>query len=199
MPSVSDETCPGTSPKSLNDPSGDRQSAVLDCGVCGDRFSNKRQLRVHIHTHLRKPRIVLRRVAEPTRAARRHLTSDTYWLDPEKKGSLKLTLKKQSVADSLKLTLKKSSESEDFTVVNSNSSFNSGVGNYQEEDVAGAKENDHRDHKAAEGSLDESFGNVMVDQQVGFFLSENARAGQRDSSINFSLRTVPFAGRLWEH
>jgi len=92
--------------------------------------------------------------------------NDTYWLDPEKKGSLKLTLKKQTIADSLKLTLKKSHESEDFTVVNNH--LHSNIGNHQQEDVAGTKENEQRDDKV-ESSDDESFENVMVDQQVSFF------------------------------
>lgn len=159
MPSVLDE-CADT-PKPPDDLSG--QQSLLDCGICGRRFASKKQLRVHIHTHLRKPRIILRRVNEPKLGRRKQ--NSTYWLDPEKKGSLKLTLKKQTVADPLKLTLKKSLESEDFTVVNSN--FNPDIRNRQKEDVAGAKENDHRDDTTAKDSLDEPFENVMVDQQVG--------------------------------
>lgn len=140
------------------------QQLLLDCGICGQQFASKKQLRAHIHTHLRKPRIVLRRVTNPKVKVRKQ-SEDTYWLDPEKKGLLKLTLKKQSQVESLKLTLKKtSSKSEAFTVVNSN--FNPGVKNHQREDVAGAKENDQRDNKAAKGSVNEPFENVMVDQQV---------------------------------
>lgn len=164
---VSDEECDATD---LSSGLYGRQP-VLNCGICDERFPTKKQLRVHIHTHLRRPRIVLRRVTEP-KVSRKH-TGESYWLDPEKKGSLKLTLKKQSIllADSLKLTLKKSSESADFTVVSNN--FDLDFGNYSEEDVAGAKENDSRDDKAAESSLDKSFENVMVDQQVGFSCSKN--------------------------
>ncbi|XP_029156327.1 bromodomain-containing protein 4-like isoform X2 [Nylanderia fulva] len=140
------------------------QQLLLDCGICGQQFASKKQLRVHIHTHLRKPRIVLRRVPSPKVVKLRKQSEDTYWLDPEKKGLLKLTLKKQNTVESLKLTLKKtSSKSEAFTVVNSK--FNPGVKNHQREDVAGAKENDHRDNKAAKGSVNEPFENVMVDQQ----------------------------------
>lgn len=153
MPSVSDDRA-GT-PRSPDGFSG--QQPLLDCGICGRRFASKKLLRVHINTHLRKPCIVLRRVTGPKVVKKRQ--SDTYWLDPEKKGSLKLTLKKQSV----KLTIKKNSEA--FTVVNSN--FYPDIGNHQVEEVAGAKENDHRDDRATEGSLDEPFENVMVDQQVG--------------------------------
>ncbi|XP_032683114.1 uncharacterized protein LOC116849745 isoform X2 [Odontomachus brunneus] len=131
------------------------QQPLVNCGICGKRFASKKLLRVHINSHLRKPCIVLRRVTGPKVVKRRQ--SDTYWLDPEKKGSLKLTLKKQGV----KLTIKKNSEA--FTVVNRN--FYPDIGNCQEEEVAGATENDHRDDRATEGSLDEPFENVMVDQQ----------------------------------
>lgn len=160
MRSVSEsEGTPNSSDDSLNG-----QQLLLDCDICGERFTSKKPLRVHINTHLRKLRIVLKRVANPKVVK---VKKDTYWLDPEKTGLLKLTLKKQSVADSLKLTLKKSSESEDFTVVNNN--FYPVIKYYQR-DVAGAKENDPRGDKAAENSIDESFENVMVDQQVSLSL-----------------------------
>ncbi|XP_011865198.1 PREDICTED: histone acetyltransferase KAT6A-like isoform X3 [Vollenhovia emeryi] len=136
------------------------QQPLLDCDICGERFTSKKPLRVHINTHLRKLRIVLRRVASPKVVKVRR---DTYWLDPERTGSLKLTLKKQCAPDSLKLTLKKSSQSEDFTVVNNN--FYPVVKYYQQGDVAGAKENDPRGDKAAENTINEPFENVMVDQQ----------------------------------
>ncbi|CAL1687882.1 unnamed protein product [Lasius platythorax] len=161
MHSVLDERA--STPSSPDDTLSDQQ-LLLDCGICGQQFASKKQLRVHINTHLRKPRIVLRRVTGPKVVKVRKQSEDTYWLDPEKKGLLKLTLKKQSIVESLKLTLKKtSSESEAFTVVNSN--FNPGIKNHQREDVAGAKENDQRDNKAAKGSINEPFENVMVDQQ----------------------------------
>lgn len=153
-------------PSSPDDSLSDRQ-LLLDCGICGQQFASKKQLRVHVHTHLRKPRIVLRRLASPKVAKVRKQSEDTYWLDPEKKGLLKLTLKKQSTAESLKLTLKKtSSESKDFTVVNSN--FSPVIKNHQQEDVAGAKENDQRNNRAAKGSVNEPFENVMVDQQADY-------------------------------
>lgn len=122
----------------------------------------KKQLRIHIHTHLGRPRIVLRRVTHLKTIKKKH--SNTYWLDPEKKGSLKLTLKKQNFTDPLKLKLKKSSESEDFTVVKSN--INLGTEIHSERDVAGAKENDQRHEKDTESSISQPFENVMVEQQV---------------------------------
>lgn len=162
MHSVSDES-EGTPNSSDDSLSG--QQLLLDCDICGERFASKKPLRVHINTHLRKLRIVLKRVANPKVV---RVKNDTYWLDPEKTGLLKLTLKKKSVADSLKLTLKKSSKSEDFTVVNNN--FYPVIKYYQQGDVAGAKENDTRGDKAVENSVDEPFENVMVDQQVSLSL-----------------------------
>lgn len=162
MRSVSDESegTPNSSDDSLNG-----QQPFLNCDICGERFTSKKLLRIHINTHLRKLRIVLKRVANPKVVK---VKKDTYWLDPEKTGLLKLTLKKQSVADSLKLTLKKSSKSEDFTVVNNN--FYPVIKYYPGRDVAGAKENDPRGDKTAENSIDEHFENVMVDQQVSLSL-----------------------------
>ncbi|XP_070163829.1 R3H domain-containing protein 1 isoform X2 [Polyergus mexicanus] len=150
-----------STPSSPDDSLSDQQ-LLLDCGICGQQFASKKQLRTHIHTHLRKPRIVLRRVTGP-KVVKVRKCEDTYWLDPEKKGLLKLTLKKQSISESLKLTLKKSSKSKDFTVVNSN--FNPVIKDHQQGEVAGAKENDQKNNKAAKGSVNEPFENVMVDQQ----------------------------------
>ncbi|XP_072751511.1 uncharacterized protein [Anoplolepis gracilipes] len=160
-------------PSSPDDNLNDRQ-LLLNCGVCGQQFASKKLLRTHISTHLRKPCIVLKRVTNPKVKVKKQ-SEDTYWLDPEKKGLLKLTLKKNT-AEPLKLTLKKtSSKSEDFTVVNSN--FNPVIKNHQQEDVAGAKENDQRNNKAAKGSVNEPFENVMVDQQDDY---ENIKFGMED-------------------
>ncbi|KAG6797294.1 bromodomain-containing protein [Apis mellifera caucasica] len=135
--------------------------SLFSCEICKKQFVTKKQLRIHIHTHLGRPRIVLRRVTNLKSFKKKH--SNTYWLDPEKKGSLKLTLKKQNFTDSLKLKLKKSSESEDFTVVKSN--INLGIENHSQRDVAGAKENDQRHEKNTENSINQPFENVMVEQQ----------------------------------
>ncbi|XP_061932110.1 uncharacterized protein LOC108003584 isoform X3 [Apis cerana] len=135
--------------------------SLFSCEICKKQFVTKKQLRIHIHTHLGRPRIVLRRVTNLKSFKKKH--SNTYWLDPEKKGSLKLTLKKQNFTDSLKLKLKKSSESEDFTVVKSN--INLGIENHSQRDVAGAKENDQRHEKDTENSINQPFENVMVEQQ----------------------------------
>ncbi|XP_033178559.1 myb-like protein I isoform X6 [Bombus impatiens] len=133
---------------------------LFNCEVCKKQFVTKKQLRTHIHTHLGRPRIVLRRV---TLKSVKKKNSNTYWLDPEKKGSLKLTLKKQNFNDPLKLKLKKSSKSEDFTVVKSN--INLGTENHNHRDVAGATENDQRHEKDTESSINQPFENVMVEQQ----------------------------------
>ncbi|XP_031839398.1 uncharacterized protein LOC116429967 isoform X2 [Nomia melanderi] len=137
------------------------RSSLLNCEICGEQFVSKKQLRSHIYTHLGTPRVVLRRLTNLKTVKKKH--NNTYWLDPEKKGSLKLTLKKQNFSDSLKLTLKKSSKSEDFTVVNSN--INLGTEIHRQEDVAGTKENDQRHEKDAESSINQPFENVMVEQQ----------------------------------
>ncbi|CAK9805813.1 hypothetical protein ANTQUA_LOCUS4575 [Anthophora quadrimaculata] len=134
---------------------------LFSCEICRKQFVTKKQLRIHIYTHLGRPRIILRRVVNLKSFKKKD--SDTYWLDPEKKGSLKLTLKKQNFTDPLKLKLKKSSESEDFTVVKSNISL--GTENHGQGDVAGAKENDQRHDKDTERSINEPFENVMVEQQ----------------------------------
>ncbi|XP_054010133.1 uncharacterized protein LOC128893301 isoform X1 [Hylaeus anthracinus] len=136
-------------------------SSLLNCEICGEQFVSKKQLRSHIHTHLGRARVVLRRITNLKAIKKKH--SNTYWLDPEKRGSLKLTLKKQNFSDSLKLKFKKSSESEDFTVVNSN--INLGTENYHQGDVAGAKENDQRQENDSGNSADQPFENVMVEQQ----------------------------------
>ncbi|XP_029037968.1 putative uncharacterized protein DDB_G0289263 isoform X2 [Osmia bicornis bicornis] len=134
------------------------QIPLLHCEICRKQFISKKQLRIHIHTHLGKPRIVLKRISNLKSIKRKY--NNTYWLDPEKKGSLKLTLKKQSLSDSLKLTLKKSPESKDFAVVNTN--INLGT-----KDVAAAKENDQTHDKNTENSTIQSFKlkEVMVEQQ----------------------------------
>lgn len=186
MRSVSDKGA-GTPDSPDDDLSGQQ---LFNCNICGEQFASKKQLRVHIHTHLRESYIVLRRVTSP-KVVRLKRQNDTYWLDPEKKGSLKLTLKKQTVADPLKLTLKKSNKSKDFTVVNSN--FRLSIGNLEGEDVAGAKENERRDDKAAESSDDESFENMMVDQQVSFTVLSRRRGFLLSwTSLCFTL--ISFAG-----
>ncbi|XP_076635373.1 uncharacterized protein LOC143348704 isoform X2 [Colletes latitarsis] len=139
----------------------DLPSPLLSCEICGEQFVSKKQLRSHIHTHLGRARVVLRRITNLKAVKKKH--SSTYWLDPKKKGSLKLTLKKQNFSDTLKLKFRKSSESEDFTVVNSN--INLGTENYHQGDVAGAKENDQRHDNDSESSIDQPFENVMVEQQ----------------------------------
>lgn len=149
----------------------------------------KKQLRSHILTHLGRARVVLRRVTNLKPIKKKH--SSTYWLDPNKKGSLKLTLKKQSSVDSLKLKFKKSSKSEDFTVVNSN--INLGTENHCQGDVAEARENDQRHDKDTEGSVDQPFEDVMVEQQVRW---RNERG--KHFAVPFS-NSVLSTGRIWEY
>lgn len=94
--------------------------------------------------------------------------SDTYCLSTEKSQSLKLKLKKTTYTDPLKLTLKKSSVSEDFIVVSTNHSLE--ISNYSKEDVAGAEgKNEQTDTEETDNSIEQTFENVMVDQQVCFY------------------------------
>ncbi|XP_015435465.1 PREDICTED: uncharacterized protein LOC107191034 isoform X3 [Dufourea novaeangliae] len=136
-------------------------SSILNCEICGEQFVSKKELRSHIYSHLGTPRVILRRLTNLKAIKKKH--NNSYWLDPEKKGSLKLTLKKQNFTDSLKLTLKKSSESEDFTVVNSNINLSTEI--HHQGDVAGTKENDQRHDKDTERSIGQPFENVIVEQQ----------------------------------
>ncbi|CAL7946490.1 unnamed protein product [Xylocopa violacea] len=137
------------------------QLSLFSCEICRKQFATKKQLRTHIHTHLGRPRIILRKVTNLKSIKKKY--NNTYWLDPEKNGSLKLTLKKQNSTDPLKLKLRKSSESEDFTVVKSN--INLEAENNRRGDVAGATENDQRHEKDTESSINQPFENVMVEQQ----------------------------------
>ena len=138
-------------------------SDLLHCEICGQEFLKKKDLRCHINIHLGQPRVILRRIPN-LKSVKKKQQDEKYWLDPEQKGTLKLTLKKQGGSDSLKLTLKKSSISEDFTVINSNLDCPSG--DYSPREVAGLKENDNKDDTEVEKSVNEPFENVMINQQV---------------------------------
>lgn len=122
-------------------------------------------MRCHINIHLGQPRVVLRRIPN-LKSVKKKQQDEKYWLDPEQKGTLKLTLKKQCSSDSLKLTFKKSSVSEDFKVINSNLDCQSG--DYSQQKVAGLRENDNKDDTELEKSVNEPFENVMINQQVRF-------------------------------
>lgn len=141
-------------------------SDVSSCEVCNQEFSTKRELRSHFLVHIGQPRVILNRISNVRPAKKKHITNtSSYRLDPDTKGSLKLTLKKQSSTDSLKLTLKKSSISEDFTVVNSNLDLN----NYHSRnEVAGTGTNDSKDTENADKDVEQSFENVTINQQVKY-------------------------------
>ncbi|XP_051166457.1 histone acetyltransferase KAT6A-like isoform X3 [Leptopilina boulardi] len=136
-------------------------SDLLHCEICGQQFLRKKDLRSHINVHLGEPRVVLRRI--PNLRSVKKKQDEKYWLDPDQKGTLKFTLKKQCGSDSLKLTLKKSSVSEDFTVINSNLDIQSE--NYHEDDLAGLRENDDKDDNEVENQINEPFENVILNQQ----------------------------------
>ncbi|XP_043664218.1 uncharacterized protein LOC122627260 isoform X1 [Vespula pensylvanica] len=143
-------------------PSYNLSSQPFHCEICEEQFTTKKQLRTHIFTHLGRARVVLKRVSDLKPVKRKH--SDTYCLSTEKSQSLKLKLKKTTYTDPLKLTLKKSSVSEDFIVVSTNHSLE--ISNYSKEDVAGAEgKNEQTDTEETDNSIEQTFENVMVDQQ----------------------------------
>jgi hypothetical protein len=139
------------------------------CELCEQKFQSKKDLQTHVLIHLGKPRVVLKRIAN-LKTARKE-TSDQYWLETEQKGNLKITLKRQSpVCDSLKLKLKKSPVSEGFTVVSSN--FNLDKEDFKQYDeLAEAQENDSKSDSEEEKTAEQSFENVMLNQEVCFSLT----------------------------
>ncbi|XP_017875771.1 uncharacterized protein LOC108622418 isoform X2 [Ceratina calcarata] len=137
--------------------------SLFSCEICRKQYTTKKQLRTHILTHLGSPRVVLRKVTNFKSITKTQ--TDTYWLNPEGNGSLKLTLKKQNSSEHLKLKLRKSSESEDFTVVKSNINLETKDHN---RDVAEGIQNEPRHGKYTEDSVDRSFKNVMVEQEDGY-------------------------------
>lgn len=120
----------------------------------------------HVVAHLGKPRVVLKRIRDLK--PQKKEPGDSYWLDSEQKGTLKITLKKQSSCDPLKLTLKKSPISEDFTVVSSNLNFDKRVSFQEDEELAGTRENDSKNNERLEKSSDQPFENVMINQEVSY-------------------------------
>ncbi|XP_034947129.1 histone acetyltransferase KAT6A-like isoform X2 [Chelonus insularis] len=64
------------------------------CEVCSQQFLTKKELRSHITLHLGQPRIILKRCTNLQNVKKKE--KNTYCLSQEKKGSLKLTLKKQN-------------------------------------------------------------------------------------------------------
>lgn len=123
------------------------------CEICSKEFTSKKLLRSHLLVHVGQPRVLLNRITSIVKPVvvvkKKHVAETTYRLDQETKGSLKLTLKKQSSNDSLKLTLKKSSISQDFTVVSKNiNNFeyyykNEVAGTANDADKSSTDNNDH--------------------------------------------------------
>ena len=154
---------------------------LAKCEICDKEFFTKTELHTHQISHLGQPRIVLKRCADAKPVKKKDKKKDTYWLDPETKGSLKLTLKKQQLpdTDALKFTLKKSSQSEDFAVVNTNLDLDRNEENCyeeeeEEEEEEGGEEEvaDSRDNETAdevEADIEpQTFENVMVNEEVRY-------------------------------
>ena len=117
--------------------------------------------------HLGKPRVVLKRIP-PIKTAPKEPTNN-YWQEnynTERRGNLKITLKKnRSTGESLKLKFKRSPISEDFTVVSNNFDLDQESYRYQDE-LADIQENDTKSDSEEEKTPEESFENVMLNQEV---------------------------------
>lgn len=147
-------------------PDSEKENLVR-CEICDQKFQTKKDLQTHVFIHLGKPRVVLKRIVDIKTTVKKEPT-DQYWLDKEQKGNLKITLKRQSpVGDSLKLTFKKSPVSEDFTVVSSSCDL---IDKSIEKQNALAEilENDNKSESEEEKTTEESFENVMLNQEVIF-------------------------------
>lgn len=154
-----------------------KQEEPEHCEICEQKFETKKDLRTHVLIHLGQPRVVLKRIAnlktarkEPA-AAVAAVTSVNcqYWLDSrEQRGNLKITLKRQSpVCDSLKLKLKKSPISEAFTVVSNNFDLEEKRPSPERHDaLAEAHDNDGKSDSEEEKTTQQSFENVMLNQEV---------------------------------
>ncbi|XP_053595704.1 uncharacterized protein LOC103573685 isoform X3 [Microplitis demolitor] len=102
------------------------------CEVCSQQFLTKKELRSHITLHLGQPRIVLKRCSNLHLVKKKE--KDKYCLSQEKKGSLKLTLKKQNHRD--------------FAVISRDLDFDSD--NSHSEEVAGEEQKHHQDEEEEE-------------------------------------------------
>ncbi|XP_046831303.1 uncharacterized protein LOC124429718 isoform X2 [Vespa crabro] len=170
-------------------PPYDLSRQLFQCEICKVQYTTKKQLRTHIFTHLGRPRVILKRVTNLETLNRNY--NDTYWLTSENSQSLKLKLKKTTYTDPLKLTLKKSSVSENFIVVNTNHNLN--IGNYSTEDVAGAEDkNEQTDTEDTENSTEETFENVMVDQDDDYekFETDNDNALEGNERRSLDINEV---------
>lgn len=141
------------------------------CEICEQKFQTKKDLQTHVLIHLGKPRVVLKRIANvktPPKKEEQQPT-DHYWLGSERRGNLKITLKKNnSGCDSLKLKLKKSPESESFTVVSNNFDLDS-QGFDKHNELAEAQDNETKSDSDKEESSDQDYENVMLNQEVSQF------------------------------
>ena len=119
---------------------------------------------------MRQPRIVLERIANVK--SPEESSEDKNWMDSEnKKGTFKITFKrKSSSCESLKLKLKKSPVSESFTVVSNSvdnlENLDTEEGPEATSELASSKENDVDNDSTGEKSPEESFENVILNQEV---------------------------------
>lgn len=131
------------------------------CEVCGQQFLTKKELRSHVTVHLGQPRIILKRCTSLQSVKKK----DTYCLTQERKGSLKLTLKKQNHRD--------------FAVINRDLDLEEDNNHFEE--VAGDKRNEKIDvEKESEDTGEKhTFENVMVRED------EEYQDGHYDNEENY--------------
>lgn len=132
------------------------------CEVCSQQFLTKKELRSHITLHLGQPRVVLKRCSNLHLVKKKE--KDKYSLTQEKKGSLKLTLKKQNHRD--------------FAVISRDLDFDSD--NSESGEVAGLqKTNKNEEKEEHEDTVDDNngeqtdqppheFENVMVNEDDNY-------------------------------
>ncbi|XP_011313879.1 histone acetyltransferase KAT6A isoform X2 [Fopius arisanus] len=114
------------------------------CEICAQKFLSKKELRSHITIHLGQPRIILKRCNSQHKNRKKE--KDIYSLNQDKKGSLKLTLKKQKHSD--------------FTVINRDLDFEAEI---TESEVADAERNDQTtEEEIEEESTSDRDENVML-------------------------------------
>ncbi|XP_058805846.1 putative uncharacterized protein DDB_G0291608 isoform X2 [Phymastichus coffea] len=138
------------------------------CEICEQKFQTKKDLQTHVLIHLGKPRVVLKRIANVKTLPKKEQQTDNYWLGSERRGNLKITLKKNSGCDSLKLKLKKSPESESFTVISNNFDLDIQQSLDKHDELAETQDNDTKSDSDKEENAEQDFENVMLNQENNY-------------------------------
>ncbi|KAJ8688411.1 hypothetical protein QAD02_024206, partial [Eretmocerus hayati] len=158
------------------------------CQLCDKKFETKRDRQTHIVlVHLRSVRIKVRKISYPKNIEGQ--SNNTYLLEKEHTSDLKITLKKQSavIGDCLKLKLKKSPASESFTVVSA--VFGSDKESVkQDNELAETQEKDCKDESEEEKKTEDSFINVMLNQEDNYDDDDNLGSDPDNNPLENSER-----------